>query len=91
MAGELVPAFERSDPSTLPVPGGGAPAGHPQAPPLDDDQGIQWGRYIAALQRYRWLILGVTILDERIHAEAILGVTFVTIGAVLASRRGRPS
>ena len=75
MAGELVPASERSDPSTLPVPGGGGvPAGHPQAPPLDDDQGIQWGRYIAALQRYRWLILGVTILGTGL---AIFATRFI--------------
>jgi drug/metabolite transporter (DMT)-like permease len=35
------------------------------------------------------MILGVVFLDERIHPEAIVGVLLVTIGAVLASRRGR--
>src|SRR5690606_9355138 len=63
MAGEIVPAGERPEASSLPVPGVQAsPGGYPAAPPLDDEQGIQWGRYIAALQRYRWLILGITIL-----------------------------
>ncbi len=63
MAGELVPTTGQSDPRSLPVPGVmGAPSAFPQAPPPDEEPGIQWGRYLAALQRYRWLILGVPIL-----------------------------
>lgn len=71
MAGELVPTVGQSDPRSLPVPGVmGAPSAFPQAPPADEEQGIQWGRYIAALQRYRWLILGVTILGTALAGFA---------------------
>src|SRR5690606_7460045 len=75
MAGEIVPAGERPEASSLPVPGVQAsPGGYPAAPPLDDEQGIQWGRYIAALQRYRWLILGITILGS---ALAVFATRFI--------------
>ncbi|NNG16366.1 MAG: polysaccharide biosynthesis tyrosine autokinase [Gemmatimonadales bacterium] len=44
------------------------------APPAyaDEEFSIDWGRYIAALQRYKWMILGLTVLG--------------TVGAVFGSR-----
>jgi capsular exopolysaccharide synthesis family protein len=75
MAGELVPAVGQSDAETLPVQGsGGAVGGFPPAPPPEAEEGIKWGRYIAALQRYRWLILGVTVLGT---ALAVFATRFI--------------
>ena len=65
MAGDLVPA---SDNFTARTPGADdtalTVAEHFPAPvpPADEGEGIHWGRYIAALRRYRWLILAITTL-----------------------------
>jgi polysaccharide biosynthesis transport protein len=65
MAGYLVPDSE--DP-TARAPGTEStalalPEHFPAAvPPADEEEGIHWGRYIAALRRYRWLILAITTL-----------------------------
>ena len=31
-------------------------------PPIEDEEGVPWSRYIAALHRYKWLILLLTVL-----------------------------
>jgi capsular exopolysaccharide synthesis family protein len=64
MAGNLVPSHA-SD--ALQAPGAPVPALPDETgltgfrEPLDEG-GVQWGRYVAALRRYRWLILLVTIV-----------------------------
>jgi capsular exopolysaccharide synthesis family protein len=40
----------------------GGPQGAFSAPPPLPEQGIQWGRYIAALRRYKWLMLAVIVV-----------------------------
>jgi tyrosine-protein kinase Etk/Wzc len=32
------------------------------APHAEEELGIDWGRYIAALRRYKWMIIGLTVL-----------------------------
>jgi capsular exopolysaccharide synthesis family protein len=72
---------ERPTPQNLPDLA--APHGVPEvspglradlAPPAyaDEEFSIDWGRYIAALRRYKWMILGLTLLG--------------TVGAVFGSR-----
>ncbi|MGH7586445.1 MAG: GumC family protein [Gemmatimonadales bacterium] len=65
MAGDLVPTsdthtagFPSADGTALSAPE------HfpPPVPPSDEGEGIKWARYIAALRRYRWLILAITTL-----------------------------
>ncbi len=48
----------------------------PPAPYAEEEFGIDWGRYIAALRRYKWLILGLTVLG--------------TVGGVFGSRLIKP-
>ncbi len=36
----------------------------PSAPHDDEEFGIDWGRYIAALRRYKWMIIGITALGQ---------------------------
>lgn len=31
-------------------------------PPIEDEEGVRWSRYLAALHRYKWLILLLTVL-----------------------------
>lgn len=51
-------------PNEQPVPAGLEDRAEPTAlgSPLPPEQGLQWGRYIAALKRYKWLMLGVVML-----------------------------
>ncbi len=39
-------------------------------PPIEPDEGIPWGRYIDAIQRYKWLILLSTLLGTGIATVA---------------------
>ncbi len=48
----------------------------PPAPYAEEEFGIDWGRYLAALRRYKWMILGLTVLG--------------TVGGVFGSRFIRP-
>lgn len=65
MAGNLIPS---SGPQSLepqqnyPLQAGG---GFDMAPP-DTSDGINWGRYVAALKRYRWFMLMVVLLGTGI-------------------------
>ena len=62
---QLQPGTPDPDESpTVPAPysAPGAVAGFEAPPPPPPEQGVQWGRYMAALQRYKWLIIGVTVL-----------------------------
>ena len=49
---------------------------HPPRMPAggDEQQGVPWGRYIAALLRYKWLILGLTILGV---TSGVIGTRFI--------------
>ncbi|HET9293032.1 MAG TPA: polysaccharide biosynthesis tyrosine autokinase [Gemmatimonadales bacterium] len=62
--------------STLPAlhQGPGALAGFEAPPPPPPEQGVQWGRYMAALQRYKWLIIAVTVLGT---AASVLATRFL--------------
>ncbi|MEO8199302.1 MAG: polysaccharide biosynthesis tyrosine autokinase [Gemmatimonadota bacterium] len=40
--------------------------GAPYDPPPDESDGVQWGRYISALRRYRWFMLMVVLLGTGI-------------------------
>jgi len=43
--------------------------------PLPPDQGLQWGRYISALKRYKWLMIGVVLLGT---AASVGATRFLT-------------
>ena len=54
--------------------GPGAMAGFEAPPPPLPEPGVQWGRYMAALQRYKWLIIAVTVLGT---AASVLATRFL--------------
>ncbi|HET8648418.1 MAG TPA: polysaccharide biosynthesis tyrosine autokinase [Gemmatimonadales bacterium] len=63
MAGNLIP----NDPNDALQPAGAglpqlADEALPPMAPVEADEGVQWGRYIAALKRYKWLMLAVVIV-----------------------------
>ena len=73
MAGNLIPP-DPNEPlqpalagGNLPVPSEGL---YPVAPPEEMDDGIQWGRYIAALKRYKWLMLLVVVAGTALGVVA---------------------
>jgi capsular exopolysaccharide synthesis family protein len=65
MSGNLIPS---SGPTSLePSQELGLQGGAPyDAPPPDTGDGVQWGRYISALKRYRWFMLLVVLLGTGI-------------------------
>lgn len=66
MAGNLLPP---SDSSAVEPYTGQTAVSVPQAPPLppmEAEGGVQLGRYIAAIRRYRWLILAVVVVGTGI-------------------------
>jgi capsular exopolysaccharide synthesis family protein len=65
MSGNLIPASGpiALEPSAELGLQGGAPY---DVPPPDAGDGIQWGRYISALKRYRWFMLLVVLLGTGI-------------------------
>ena len=73
MAGNLIPPDpnESLQPAlaggNLPVPSEGL---YPVAPPEEMDDGIHWGRYIAALKRYKWLMLLVVVIGTALGVVA---------------------
>jgi len=48
----------------------------PPVPYAEEEFGIDWGRYLAALRRYKWMIIGLTVLG--------------TVGGVFGSRFIKP-
>ena len=66
MAGNLLPPSESG--AVQPYIEGGAPtpATPPPLPPMEPEGGMQLGRYIAAIKRYRWLILAVVVVGTGI-------------------------
>ena len=76
MAGKLIP---QNSPDDLEPAGGNVPVvadspgylGAPYGPEPDaDEEGVQWGRYLSALNRYKWLILVVTALGTALGVVA---------------------
>lgn len=65
MSGNLIPS---SGPHALePSQEHGLQSGTPyDVPPSDAGDGVQWGRYISALKRYRWFMLLVVLLGTGI-------------------------
>jgi len=62
--GQIQPVSEGEDHSSLAVAGQtepGALGALDMAPPLPEP-GIPWGRYVAALRRYKWLMLGIIVV-----------------------------
>jgi succinoglycan biosynthesis transport protein ExoP len=71
MAGNLVSSQPQGlppDPQVNITPhlGTTGPLGAPEA----REDGVNWGRYIAALRRYRWLMLGVVLLGSALGVVA---------------------
>src|SRR5690606_30993276 len=61
MAGNLLPPSDSG--AVQPYVEGGAPVASapPPLPPMEPEGGMQLGRYISAIKRYRWLILAVVV------------------------------
>jgi succinoglycan biosynthesis transport protein ExoP len=62
MSGSLVPSHPSDVPSTIDSSGALQSWGPPAAPAAAQAGGVNVGRYVAALRRYKWLILGVVAL-----------------------------
>lgn len=78
MANSLTPSPPPEHPQGTTSPAPLQAASRPPAPePFGtDDQGVDWGRYLAAARRYKWMILALTVLG--------------TMGAVFGSRFIKP-
>ena len=64
MSGKMIPS---SGPLSLePQSEFGLQSGAPYDAPPDNSDGVQWGRYISALKRYRWFMLVVVLLGTGI-------------------------
>jgi polysaccharide biosynthesis transport protein len=76
MAGKLIPQNSPDDlaPSGGTTPVVADPVGYPGASylpePEPEEAGVQWGRYLSALNRYKWLILTVTAVGTAIGVLA---------------------
>ena len=74
---QIQPVPPGEDHSSLAVPGQtdpGALGALGMAPPLPEP-GIPWGRYISALRRYKWLMLGIIVVGT---AAGVAATRFLT-------------
>jgi capsular exopolysaccharide synthesis family protein len=60
--------------SSLSVAGAGYPAPEPLPPLEDEEGGIPWDRFLAAIKRYKWLVLAVALVGT---ALSVLASRFV--------------
>ncbi|HEX6052165.1 MAG TPA: polysaccharide biosynthesis tyrosine autokinase [Gemmatimonadaceae bacterium] len=70
MSGSLVPSHPSDVPASIDSAGGLQSWGPPAAPAATQPGGVNVSRYISALKRYKWLILGVVILGAAVGALA---------------------
>ena len=65
MAGNLIPSSDSDALQPAPFSPASAlgPAGeYAPMPALETDDGVQWGRYLEAIKRYKWMILSIILL-----------------------------
>ena len=56
---------EQLNPYPLEAPAaGGMPGGLGPMEPQEAEEGLQWGRYLQVVRRYKWLIMAITILGS---------------------------
>ena len=87
MAGNLLPPSDSG--AVQPYIEGGAPtpATPPPLPPMEPEGGMQLGRYIAAIKRYRWLILAVVVVGTGIGLLATRFIDPIYTDVLLTDER----
>jgi capsular exopolysaccharide synthesis family protein len=74
MANELTGPLAPTSGASLTAAGAGYPAPEPLPPLEEEEGGIPWERFIAAIRRYKWLVLAVALVGT---ALSILASRFV--------------